>query len=47
MTTSRSAQAFEEEFVPLAEAGELVANEEIHDGLAAAPDAVLRADARA
>jgi NADPH-dependent curcumin reductase CurA len=32
-------QAFEEEFVPLAEAGELVANEEIHDGLAAAPDA--------
>jgi NADPH-dependent curcumin reductase CurA len=31
--------AFEEEFVPLAEAGELVANEEIHDGLAAAPDA--------
>ena len=31
--------AFEEEFVPLAEAGELVANEEMHDGLAAAPDA--------
>jgi NADPH-dependent curcumin reductase CurA len=31
--------AFEEEFVPLAEAGELVANEDIHDGLAAAPDA--------
>jgi NADPH-dependent curcumin reductase CurA len=30
---------FEEEFVPLAEAGELVANEDIHDGLAAAPDA--------
>ena len=32
-------QAFEEEFVPLAEAGELVGNEDIHDGLAAAPDA--------
>jgi len=31
--------AFEEEFVPLAEAGELVANEDMHDGLAAAPDA--------
>ena len=31
--------AFEEEFVPLAEAGELVANEEMHDGLPAAPDA--------
>lgn len=31
--------AFESEFVPLAEAGELVANEEIHEGLAAAPDA--------
>ena len=25
--------------MPLAEAGELVANEDIHDGLAAAPDA--------
>jgi NADPH-dependent curcumin reductase CurA len=31
--------AFESEFVPLAEAGELVANEEIHEGLAAAPEA--------
>ena len=30
---------FEEEFVPLVEAGELVANEDIHDGLAVAPDA--------
>ncbi len=31
--------AFEDEFVPLAESGDLVANEEVHDGLAAAPDA--------
>ena len=31
--------SFEQEFVPLAEAGELVANEEMHDGLAAAPEA--------
>jgi len=31
--------AFEDEFVPLAESGDLVANEELHDGLAAAPDA--------
>jgi NADPH-dependent curcumin reductase len=30
---------FESEFVPLVEAGELIANEEIHEGLAAAPDA--------
>lgn len=31
--------AFEEQFVPLAESGQLVANEEMHEGLAAAPDA--------
>ncbi|MBL6820981.1 MAG: NADP-dependent oxidoreductase [Proteobacteria bacterium] len=31
--------AFEDEFVPLAESGDLVANEEMHDGLATAPDA--------
>jgi NADPH-dependent curcumin reductase CurA len=31
--------AFEAEFVPLAESGELVANEQIYEGLAAAPEA--------
>ncbi|MDG1932461.1 MAG: NADP-dependent oxidoreductase [Luminiphilus sp.] len=31
--------AFEDEFVPLAEAGKLVGNEEMHDGLGAAPEA--------
>ncbi len=35
-------QAFEAEFVPLMEAGELTANEEIHNGLEAAPDAFCR-----
>jgi NADPH-dependent curcumin reductase CurA len=35
-------QAFEDEFVPLAEAGELTANEEFHDGLSAAPAAFCR-----
>lgn len=35
-------QAFEAEFVPLAEAGELTANEEFHDGLDAAPAAFCR-----
>jgi NADPH-dependent curcumin reductase CurA len=35
-------QAFEAEFVPLAEAGELTANEEFHDGLGAAPAAFCR-----
>lgn len=35
-------QAFEAEFVPLAEAGELTANEEFHAGLEAAPEAFCR-----
>jgi len=35
-------QAFEAEFVPLAETGELTANEEFHDGLGAAPAAFCR-----
>ena len=34
--------AFEQEFIPLAEAGDLVANEEIHEGLASAPEAFCR-----
>jgi len=34
--------AFEQEFIPLAEAGDLVANEEMHEGLASAPDAFCR-----
>ena len=33
---------FEEEFVPLLEAGELLSNEEFHEGLASAPEAFCR-----
>lgn len=35
-------QAFEAEFVPLMESGELTANEELHEGLEAAPEAFCR-----
>ena len=35
-------QAFESEFVPLIEAGELTANEEFHEGLEVAPEAFCR-----